>query len=115
MSFKRLKIVSWKMEHQVRCRIEDVEKIPLQDLKSLLEEPNVQTVMSNLESSQRKGKKKLHNADIVPGGPGAQELLELLDESMLEELDELKTKIKEKDIENEKLNQTHQIRNNIQG
>eukprot|EP00802_Teleaulax_amphioxeia_P000493 Tamp_00493.p1 GENE.Tamp_00493~~Tamp_00493.p1 ORF type:complete len:2407 (+),score=357.69 Tamp_00493:375-7223(+) len=88
--------------------IEDVEKIPLQDLKSLLEEPNVQTVMSNLESSQRKGKKKLHNADIVPGGPGAQELLELLDESMLEELDELKTQIKEKDIENEKLNQTLQ-------
>jgi hypothetical protein len=85
---------------------EEVHKMPLHDLKSLVEEPNVQTVMSNFEGNDKnKGKKRLHNTDIVPGGPGGQELVELLDESILEEWVQVKTKIKEKEQENEKLNQ----------
>jgi len=85
---------------------EEVHKMPLDDLKSLVEEPNVQTVMTNLEGNKNnKGKKWLHNTDIVPGGPGGQDLLELLDESILEEWVQIKTKMKEKEQESEKLNQ----------
>ena len=90
--------------------IEDVQKMPKTDLMTLLSDPNVQTVISNLESSTTNGKdakkRRMLAAELVPGGPGSHEAAMLLDDHILEELTLVREKIKAKEAENEKLNQT---------
>ena len=90
--------------------IEDVQKMPKSDLMTLLSDPNVQTVISNLESSTTNGKdakkRRMLATELVPGGPGSHEAAMLLDDHILEELAEVREKIKAQEAENEKLNQT---------
>ena len=96
--------------HQIEW-MHQVEDLPLTTLSILINDPNVQTVIANVESYNKgNGGKKNRTlcTELVPGGPGAhsQEALMLLDDSILDELEEIQLKIKVKETENEALSKT---------
>jgi len=89
--------------------VENAEKMPKSDLLTLLNDLNVQTVISNIESNTGGNdakRKRMLAAQAVPGGPGVHDAAMLLDDHILEELEDVRVKIKEKEAENETLNRT---------
>ena len=85
--------------HEIQW-LDEVEKMTKDDIKTLVQDPNVMAVTSNMDSYSQNRKKK--HAINVTGK--TSEALHLLDESMIQELEDIRTAIKEKEAENEKLN-----------
>lgn len=85
--------------HEIQW-LDEVEKMTKDDIKTLVQDPNVMAVTSNIDSYSQNRKKK--HAINVTGK--TSEALHLLDESMIQELEDIRTAIKEKEAENEKLN-----------
>ena len=85
--------------HEIQW-LDEVEKMTKDDIKTLVQDPNVMAVTSNMDSYSQNRKKK--HAINVTGK--TNEALHLLDESMIQELEDIRTAIKEKEAENEKLN-----------